>query len=173
MEEEWRPVVGWEGLYEVSSLGQVRSESRRVTTKSGQTRKKTGKVLTGFTDRNGYRFVILYESGRYSRKPIHRLVAEAFIPNPEGHPWVLHWDDAPGNNVPGNLRWGTPKQNTQDSIRNGTHGKASRTHCPKGHPFDEENTYTRNNGARRCRSCTLEQNRAYIERRDAKRKEGN
>ena len=173
MEEEWRPVVGWEGMYEVSSFGEVRSKSRVMKTKSGQVRKKTGKTLAGYVDVNGYRFVTLYRGGSYQRKAIHRMIAESFIDNPKDLPWVLHRDDNPRHNKLDNLRWGTPSENTRDSIRNGTHGKASRTHCPRVHPFNKGNTYVRNNGARRCRSCTLEQNRAYIERRDAKRKEGN
>lgn len=91
MEEIWKDVVGYEGLYEVSSLGQVRSLCYLHT---GQT-----KVLKPAKYRRGYLRVVLCKNGKRKPSLVHRLVAEAFIPNPSNLPQVNHKDEVKTNNL--------------------------------------------------------------------------
>jgi hypothetical protein len=91
LKEYWRPVVGLEGRYEVSTLGRVMNS-------------KTGKILNPvIRNKYGYLSVCLSKQMKY----IHRLMAEAFIPNPENKPSVDHIDGNPQNNCVDNLRWCT------------------------------------------------------------------
>jgi len=148
--EEWRVVDDWSGIYKVSSQGRVRSQNRKY---------HPGRELKPQKSPQGHLFVVLSDGGRKIRKSVHRLVAQAFIDNPRGHPFVLHRDDDGGNNARENLRWGTPSDNILDMVRNGNHVNAKKTHCPKGHEFTPSGTYVRSDtGARRCRICTLAQN---------------
>lgn len=96
---EWRPVPGYEGLYEVSNDGLVRSLFRYK------------KVLKPHL-RNGYHNIQLWKNkvGKYIG--LHRLVAMAFIPNPKGLPYVNHKDECPTNNNVENLEWCTPQYNS-------------------------------------------------------------
>lgn len=107
--EEWKAVVGFEGLYEVSNLGNVRSIQFH-----GKRRNK----LMSPTDVKGYKFVKLrdWEDKVELSYPIHRLVAQAFIPNPENKPQVDHIDTNPSNNTVGNLRWVTSLENQNNPL---------------------------------------------------------
>ena len=91
--EEWRAVVGYEGKYEVSNLGQVRSRKLH-----------TDLVLKQYP--GTYKSIYLHKQGRHY-KLIHRLVAEAFIPNPDNKPQVNHIDGNKLNNNVSNLEWVT------------------------------------------------------------------
>lgn len=164
--EEWRPVVGWEGLYEVSSHGRVRSLDRYVQYVTGHTQRHAGRILrpTG----TGHPVVALRAPGRRKTRSIHSLVADAFIPNPKGDPWVLHWDDDSRNNKVENLRWGTPRENSEDCVRNGSHYWASRDACSNGHELSPGNTRVRARG-RICLTCERERGSRY---RDRKRQRG-
>lgn len=102
MMEEWRPVVGYEGRYEVSSLGRVRRVKIIVPSK-----KKHGYLQVSLSDESGVR-----KSFR-----LHRLVAEAFLPNPEGKPQVNHKDENTENNRADNLEWATAEENTNYGSR--------------------------------------------------------
>lgn len=95
--EEWRPVVGYEGLYEVSSFGRVRRTKIIEPTK-----KKHGYMQISLVGRDGVR-----KSFR-----LHRIVAAAFVPNPDGKPQVNHRDENPENNRADNLEWATAEENT-------------------------------------------------------------
>lgn len=99
--EEWRPVVGYEGLYEVSSLGRVR-------------RLKTDYIFSVVLDSYGYPIVTLKTPTMTKTCKVHRLVALAFIPNPDNRPQIDHIDGVKTNNKVGNLRWVTSKQNMQN-----------------------------------------------------------
>ena len=106
MEEVWKPIKGYEDRYEVSNLGKVKSLSR----KKGWCIAKE-KIIIPCTSRTGYFVVDLYKN--YSRKhhQIHRLVAQAFIPNPDNKPQVNHLDGDRKNNSVDNLEWSTAKEN--------------------------------------------------------------
>ncbi|MBO7720014.1 NUMOD4 motif-containing HNH endonuclease [Candidatus Saccharibacteria bacterium] len=108
--EDWKPVVGFEGLYEVSNLGRVRSLPRNGTRKKGTIR-QFGNVA------NGYRAVLLARFGEHKNALVHRLVAEAFIPNPQNKPCVNHIDGDKWNNAVDNLEWCTYAENIAHSIR--------------------------------------------------------
>lgn len=99
--EEWRDVVGFEEVYQVSSIGRVRN-------------KKSKRMRNIQTTPEGYKFVILHDAkhGIPNRtKGVHRLVAESFIPNPENKPCVNHKDETHDNNVVENLEWVTYQEN--------------------------------------------------------------
>lgn len=108
--EEWKPVVGFGDLYEVSNYGNVRSIQFHG--------KKKIKMMTQYTDKRGYKFVKLRDwynniAGPFS---VHRLVATAFIENPENKPHIDHIDTNPSNNIVTNLRWVTPLENQNNPI---------------------------------------------------------
>lgn len=114
--EVWKPVVGYEGFYEVSNLGNVRSITREVKNVNG-TRTINGRVLKKLY-RKGYIAYDLSMLGKTSRKAAHRLVAIAFIENPKNLPVVNHIDENPANNVVGNLEWVDFKTNCNHGTRN-------------------------------------------------------
>lgn len=156
VEEEWRPVAGFTGFYEASNLGRIRSLDRERRGRWGSARKIPGRVLKGYPTRGGHLRITLHgEGATRSRQFIHRIVAEAFIPNPDGLEMVLHYDDNPLNNNVSNLRWGNHQSNMQDMIRNGNHVEARKQECPKGHPYSVENTRVNSKGHRRCVTCIV------------------
>lgn len=119
--EEWRPIRGYEKRYEVSSMGRVRSIRRTIIQKdrseSPCSRRWGGWILKGDEKKGGgYPRVVLYKNGERYRVFIHRLVCEAFIPNPENKPFVNHKDGNPNNNQVSNLEWCTCKENVQHAI---------------------------------------------------------
>lgn len=151
---EWRPVVGFEGLYEVSNTGLVRSIDR-VLHLSNRTYRRQGVLLKPTVRHRGHLSVSLRRPGSKRVVFIHVLVLEAFVgPRPDGMQ-CCHWDDNPSNNNLSNLRWDTCSANKFDSVRNGTHTNAAKTHCKQGHEFTPENTWYRNNGRWRvCATCS-------------------
>ena len=101
----WKPVKGFEGFYEVSDKGEVRNA-------------KTGKLRKLYVKKNGYIDIDLYKNeGKPFYKRVHVLVAEAFIPNPNNYPIVMHKDNNKSNNCVDNLKWGTLSENTKDAYR--------------------------------------------------------
>lgn len=169
MTEQWLPVVGYEGLYEVSDLGNIRSLDRVTQTPSGGQRRYYGKLLKPAVLRKGHLMVFLYRSGQSKPTLVHRAVLTAFIGEcPDGME-CCHRNDDPQNNRLENLYWGTRSQNQLDRARNGIHYLANKTHCKWGHPFDEANTRLRpgRNFNRICRECHREQNRRHDRKRRA------
>jgi len=109
---------------------------------------------------SGHHMVRLYPGNRTSEQVyVHRLVAEAFIPNPEGLPFVRHLDDNPANNAASNLAWGTRSDNGVDAVRNGINPNRNKTHCKNGHEFTPENTRVSAQGWRYCKACNTEAKR--------------
>ena len=139
-------------MYEVSDRGDI----RRLKPAKGAI---VGAVTKGTVDPKGYRRTRLSLSGRSEEVLVHRVVCRAFHgPAPEGKPLVLHGDGDPGNNQTNNLRWGSHRDNLQDSVRHGTNynpgtRNASKTHCIRGHEFTERNTYRDSLSRRVCRRC--------------------
>lgn len=118
--EEWRSVVGFEGYYEVSNFGEVRSLDRVVTMKNGVKRITHGKKLTQgrYNSKSNYRAVILCKNGKSKKESVHRLVAMAFLPNPDNLPEINHKDEDKQNNRADNLEWCDRKyNNTYGSVR--------------------------------------------------------
>lgn len=106
-EEVWRPVIGWEGLYDVSNLGRVRSVKRFVRNKNS-IRPVESRILKPSLGKNGYYYL---RNCKGKAKYIHRMVAEAFIPNPNALPQINHKDENKLNNSVYNLEWCTQSYN--------------------------------------------------------------
>lgn len=150
--EVWKPAVGYEGSYSVSSLGNVRGLNRVSINSAGQRRNIKGKLLRPFADRSGHLRVEFPGRTVYF---VHRLVAAAFIGQcPDGME-VCHKDGDPANNRVGNLRYGTRSDNVQDMLRHGTHKNVNKLECPRGHALKGENLaqWDLARGYRKCRSC--------------------
>ena len=107
MEEIWKDVVGYEGLYQVSNLGRV---------KSLRVKRHADGIMTTKIRKNGYAFIFLHINNKRIWKSVHRLVAQAFIPNPDNKPQIDHIDGNPSNNIVTNLRWATGKENMNNPI---------------------------------------------------------
>lgn len=102
--EEWKDIVGYEGRYQVSNLGRVKSLKRKVGVKNRSTPEK---ILKEHLQKEGYYTVVLYKNGEPRRLSVHRIVAEAFLYNPNNYPVVNHKDENKGNNNVNNLEWCT------------------------------------------------------------------
>jgi len=160
--ERWLPVPGYEGLYEVSNRGRVKSIPRR----GGRNRMYGGGLLRPTAEaKSGYLIVGLWSSNENETLRVHALVVAAFVgPRPEGQE-VRHLDGNPANNrwepgdetetqaAGGNLIYGTRSENGRDTVRHGRNWAAGKMHCPQGHPYNEANTHVNVNGGRECRRC--------------------
>lgn len=105
----WKDIEGYEGLYQVSNTGKVRSLNYRCTGKS--------KTLKQDTTKFGYNLIVLYKNHKRKVYLVHRLVALVFIPNPLNLPQVNHIDEDKTNNAVWNLEWCTPKYNSNYGTR--------------------------------------------------------
>lgn len=167
--EQWRAVVGLEGLYEVSDRGRVRSLTRQIWCRprsdgrAGKWQTRNGRILKTKprgSNSQGYVYVHLGDFNR--NRAVAHLVLESFVgPRPAGQV-ARHLDDNRFDNRLSNLEWGTPAENYQDAVRNGgraiiTAGarahQVGKTHCPKGHPYSGDNLYVSPDGRRHCREC--------------------
>ena len=106
--EIWRDIEGFEGLYQVSNLGRT----KRLYKNDKE------KILKPFFNRYGYLYINLYKEGKRETCRVHRLVAKAFIPNPENKPEVNHKDEDKTNNKVENLEWMTRRENNNYGTRN-------------------------------------------------------
>lgn len=143
MTEEWQTIEGFP-LYEVSSLGRVRSYA------TGKERE-----LRGGVSGSGYRNVGLgsHASG-IKYYGVHRLVALAFHGQPKSDQVVRHLDGDRLNNKASNLAWGTVSENMFDKVRHGTHHYANRDRCGRGHEYADGNRFRdARDGSRRCVIC--------------------
>lgn len=161
-DEIWRAVPGYEGAYEVSSEGRVRSLDRLDAAGA----RRRGRELSARRVNHTHLMVTLRDGARHDVL-VHRLVLETFVgPSPDGTE-ACHWNDDPTDNRLENLRWDTRSANQFDSVRNGTHFLARRTHCSKGHEFTPDNTYRRPTGRRACRECRRQGKAALYQTRRA------
>lgn len=119
MEEIWVKIKDYNGKYEISNFGRLRSYAQS----------KSGKITTGSKDKKGYLVVRLYDNSNHSKDyKVHRLVAEAFLPNPENLPQVNHKDENKENNCVDNLEWCTNEYNHNYGTRNQRAGKSNQCH---------------------------------------------
>lgn len=109
--EIWRPIAGYEGLYEVSNLGQVRSLDRIIKRRDGSIVLYKGMIMKQQIKKKKRYGIILYKNNTQRNFMVHRLVAEAFIPNPKHLETVNHKDENPFNNNVDNLEWMTNREN--------------------------------------------------------------
>lgn len=111
--EFWKRAVGYENLYEVSTLGNIRSISRNYISSVGHKRFVRGKVLKTNLDKYGYEKVVLRKNGKKFNHTMHRLVALTFIPNSENKPHINHINEIKTDNRIENLEWCTAKENNE------------------------------------------------------------
>lgn len=140
--EEWRDVVGYEGYYQVSSFGRVRSLDRMVKHPNGGLRKLKGRIISP-SIRNHYPSIMIGANGVRIHKNIHRLVADAFIPNPDNLPQVNHRNEDKTCNIPDNLEWCDSKYNMNYGNRSAKCSKAL-----KGRVFTDETKIRMTNAKR-------------------------
>ena len=116
MMEIWKDIKGYEGLYQVSNLGRVKSLDYN--------RMGVERLLVCRKNMMGYLQVVLCKDSKHKHHQVHRLVAQAFIPNPYGLPQVNHKDECKTNNVETNLEWCNAKYNCNFGTRNERRAKA-------------------------------------------------
>lgn len=114
MREEWRPVVGYEGLYEVSNMGRVKS-LERVKWNNGGYCKVSERILKPCDDGHGYLKARLFKDGKRKNCYVHRLVATAFCENPMGYTEVNHINEDKSDNRADNLEWCSRQYNVEYS----------------------------------------------------------
>lgn len=166
--ENWRPVPGYEGIYEVSDRGNVRSLPR-VVVGTRDTRRYPGVPLKAKLT-HGYRTVTLCRNGRCRATRVHHLVLLAFVgPRPTGA-HGLHGDDNRLNNSPDNLRWGTQKENVADAVRNKRLWMQNRDTCRRGHPLAEPNLVAAGT-KRNCLACNRAHAATYTAKFDSDHRE--
>lgn len=134
-----RPVRGYEGYYEVDNFGKVYSVDRVIKIVHGGNEREThfkGKEMRQHIHPNGYMIVGLTRNGKTKMMRVHRIVAEAFIPNPGNLPYVIHKDENKTNNIPDNLEWCTPRYNI---LYNGANKRAAETKRGRKHTQEHKN----------------------------------
>lgn len=119
MEEIWRDIEGFEGLYQVSSYGRIKSLNYNKT--------KQERILKNFLNKKGYLQVNLHKDGKIKKFSVHRLVATAFLENPNNLPQVNHKDENKSNNCVSNLEW----CDCQYNINYGTRTEKTVEKCSK------------------------------------------
>ena len=124
MKEIWKDIDGYEGMYQISNLGRVKSLERKD--RMGRLVKE--KIIKPKDDKDGYKRLILYKDGKGKNYRIHRLVATTFIPNPENKPQVNHKDCNVSNNNVDNLEWVISLENNNHGDHNKKISKAKRNH---------------------------------------------
>ena len=152
--EIWKPVVGYEGLYECSNMGNVRSLDKYISGKNGSFVLRKGKMLKPHINRLGYKMIGLTIGGKCKMCMVHRLVAKTFIPNPDNKPCIDHintdktdnivWlnEDGSVNYDKTNLRWVTQKENNNNPLTKEKRIESLRkTHTRKVQQFTKDGLF--------------------------------
>lgn len=163
--ERWLPVVGYEGNYEVSDHGRVKSLRRKVWSGTFYVTKGGG-MMVQFP--NQWRMqLVLSKDGKPESKIVHALVMEAFVgPRPEGME-ICHNDGDWHNNHLSNLRYDNHRANMMDAVQHNTHPWSRRESCKNGHALTEDNIYRQGKkpNTRVCRTCNMLRMRAWRAKR--------
>ncbi len=149
--EDWRPIPGYEGMYEVSDRGRVRGLDR--IRPDGKLQK--GRILAEWLNK-GYPSVTLTKLAVQTKFSVHGLVLLSFVgPAPKDKPVARHLNGIKTDNRLANLKYGTYSENAYDKTTHGTNRNAAKTHCVNGHEYTPENTAQNTNGpdSRMCRTC--------------------
>ena len=165
--ESWRSIRDYDGLYEVSDLGRVRSLDRVVVSSAGWSTFKKGTVLKPIDNGHGYKHISLWKHGSVRREYIHRLVAIAFLGDPPSPEYqVAHGDGVRGNNALVNLRWATPEENASDRVLHGTDRTGvQKDICKRKHLLSDPNVNVYGPEKKRsCRACSLML--SYLDKRE-------
>lgn len=123
MEEIWKDIRGWEGLYQVSNLGRIRTLPKIHNSIHPYVTKE--KILKFFPNKDGYWLVDLVKDRKKTRFQVHRLVALTFVPNPQNKPEVNHINEIKTDNRIENLEWATRTENNNHGTRNKRSGDAN------------------------------------------------
>ena len=120
MNIEWKDVVGYEGIYEVSNTGEVRTKEGKIThTERHGNRYWKQRILKQKTDKGGYKRVSLWVDGKECTWLVHRIVANSFIPKENGKIIINHKDGNPSNNFVDNIEWCNYYENNKHAIESG------------------------------------------------------
>jgi hypothetical protein len=151
-DEVWLPAFGWEGYYEVSSQGRVRSVDRIVVTPRGKWHYKQRIMSFTVHVKSGHVRVELCRNGKSTSVLVNRLVLSTFVgPPPDGEE-SCHENGDPADNRAANLYWGTRSNNMRDKVRHGGHHNAIKRCCRWGHVYAPPNL-RKNKSQRRCLAC--------------------
>lgn len=118
MEEIWKDIEDYEGLYQVSNFGRIKSLKRTVMRRNNRQYTEKEKILNQYNNKKGYKYVCLCKEGKAKSIKTHRLVAETFIPNIFNKEQVNHIDYDKANNIVTNLEWVTNKENYEHARKN-------------------------------------------------------
>lgn len=166
MVEQWLPVVGYEGYYEVSDQGRVRSVPRVTRRGNGRPMSIRGTVRKQSTMPKGHKSVTLVRDKQLRTFTVHKLVLLAFKGAAEEGQMCRHLNGDPTDNRLSNLAWGTGSENQNDAVRHGSHYLSQKTHCVRGHPLAPPNLAKSGGSNRRvCLACHREGDSARAEGR--------
>lgn len=117
MIEEWKDIPGYEGRYQVSNVGRVKSLPRITYDTIGRCKHLKGKIITLQLNTSGYPAFRIWSGGKGKTIAVHRLLALAFIPNPDNKPYINHLNGVRTDNRVDNLEWCTPSENSTHACR--------------------------------------------------------
>lgn len=157
------PVPGYEGRFEVSPNGTVRTTP--YTDARGKRRRS--RTIRPFLTRNGHLHVRLCYNGTIFTTGVHRLILSAWVRLPRPGEEACHINDVPDDNRLENLYWGTHYDNMQDAVSNGGNYHTKKTHCVHGHPLSGSNVYVPPGKPtwRMCRACRNRRSREHSRKR--------
>jgi len=123
--EEWRDISGYEGLYQVSDFGRVKSLARTDYNKNGRILPIKERIMATHSNGVGHIKLTLSNGNSRSKKYVHRLMAEAFVPNPNGYKLINHIDGNPSNNTLPNIEWVSMRENVTHGLKKSDSRKKS------------------------------------------------